>query len=332
MRSLFILCFSLLVGCSPPSGPDQITVRGEAFGTTYGVKYFGKGKEAFRVQRGIDSVVLAVNKSMSTYIRTSDISKINRGDSSVVVDDMFLEVFMLSRKLNKASKHYFDPTVGVLRNAYGFGDTNAIQTMDQATLDSLRQYVGWHKVNLKKDRTITKEHPEIYFDFNAIAKGYGIDRIAVYLETIGKANYLIEVGGEVRAQGKNIVADKFWRVGIEGVDSAIDNRSAIASVTLKNASMAGSGNYRKYRIDEHTSKKYVHTINPLTGAAEQIDILSAHVIAPTCAEADAWATAFMAMGVEKSKEVLVKQKDIEAYLTYDGGAYVTAGFKKMINK
>jgi len=120
MRSLFILCFSLLVGCSPPSGPDQITVRGEAFGTTYGVKY--------------------------------------------VVDDMFLEVFMLSRKLNKASKHYFDPTVGVLRNAYGFGDTNAIQTMDQATLDSLRQYVGWHKVNLKKDRTITKEHPEIYFE------------------------------------------------------------------------------------------------------------------------------------------------------------------------
>ena len=103
----------------------------------------------------------------------------------------------------------------------------------------------------------------------------------------------------------------------------------MASVVLENASMAGSGNYRKYRVDQD-GKKIVHTINPLTGSAEEIDVLSAHVIAPTCAEADAWATAFMAMGIERSKKILAGQKNIQAYLTFDGGTYITAGFEKLM--
>lgn len=330
MRYLSFLLLIVLVSCKTTTVPDEITIRGEAFGTTYRVTYFGEGDEAQHVQKGIDSVVNVVNISMSTYIPESDISKINSGDSTIVIDDMFLDVFMLSRKLHKASNGYFDPTVGVLRNAYGFGDTEALNEIDKEALDSLMQYVGWDKVDLKKNRTITKKHREIYFDFNAIAKGYGIDRIGIFLENSGYKDYLVELGGEIRASGIDVGDQSSWRVGIESIDSKVGDRKAVTSIGLDNRSMAGSGNYRKYRVDEATGKKIVHTINPLTGAAEPLDILSANVIAPTCAEADAWATAFMAMGIEKSKKVLSQQPGIEAYLTYDGGAYVTAGFEKLM--
>lgn len=330
MKYLVLLLCICILSCKTPTIPDEITLRGEAFGTTYGIKYFGSGNEAAQVKQGIDSVVTAVNQSMSTYLPESDISRINRGDTTVVVDDMFLDVFMLSRKLNKATSGYFDPTVGTLRNAYGFGDTSAIPQMNKATLDSLMHYVGWQKISLKKDRTIAKEFPQIYFDFNAVAKGYGIDRIGFYLESRGHTDYLIELGGEIKASGIDQGDGDLWRVGVESIDSQLEDRSAIIAVTLKNLSMAGSGNYRKYRIDEVTGKQYVHTINPLTGEAYPIDILSANVIAPTCAEADAWATAFMAMGIKKSQEVLKKQTHIDAYLTYDGGVFATPGFEKLV--
>ena len=330
MRYLTFAILLCVLSCKNPSVADEITIRGEAFGTTYTVKYFGKGDEANQVKAGIDSVVFAVNKSMSTYLPNSDISKINKGDSTVVIDDMFLEVFTLSRKLNKATSGYFDPTIGVLRNAYGFGSDKHLDQIDQQTLDSLLQYVGWDKVSLLKNKTIYKEHPEIYFDFNAIAKGYGIDRIALFLEQRDHTDFLIELGGEIRAQGTNL-SGKNWRVGVESVKSEIDNRAAVVSVSLVNKSMAGSGNYRKYRVDEGTGKKYVHTINPLTGTAQEIEILSANVIAPTCAEADAWATAFMSMGIEKSKKVLANHPELDAYLTWDGGTYTTRGFRKLIS-
>lgn len=330
MRYIYLFFCVGILGCKTHSVPDEITLRGEAFGTTYGIKYFGSGDQATAIKKGVDSVITAVNRSLSTYIPESDISKINSGDTTIVIDQMFLEVFTLSRKLNKATSGYFDPTVGTLRNAYGFGDTAPVKQINQTTVDSLMQYVGWDKVRMQPDRTIKKLHQEIYFDFNAIAKGYGIDRIGLFLETRGHHDYLIELGGEIRASGVDLSDNNLWRVGIESIDSKIDNRSAVASVVLDNKSMAGSGNYRKNRVDTLTGKQYVHTINPFTGSAEQIDILSANVIAPTCAEADAWATAFMAMGVEKSKKILAQQKNIEAFLTYDGGSYSTPGFESLM--
>lgn len=329
MRYFFLLLLPLIISCTSAT-PDAITIKGEAFGTSYAVKYFGQGDNAKFIQKGIDSVVYAVNKSMSTYIPDSDISRINRGDTTVVIDEMFKDVFTLSRKLNKATSGYFDPTVGVLRNAYGFGDTKPLEYLDENSLDSLMQMVGWDKVKITAKGTIAKENLGIYFDFNAIAKGYGIDRIGVFLEQQNLNDYLIELGGELKAKGKNLSKNTSWNVGIEAVNSSVLDRKAVASVSLDNASMAGSGNYRKYRIDERTGKKYVHTINPLTGAAEELDILSANVIAPTCAEADAWATAFMAMGIEKSKKLLASHPELDAYLTWDGGAYATKGFKDLM--
>lgn len=334
MKYLLLVLLATMVSCSEET-PDKISIKGEAFGTTYAVTYFGNANEATHIQKGIDSVVSVVNTSMSTYIPDSDISKINRGDSTIVVDAMFREVFTLSRKLNKSTYGYFDPTVGGLRNAYGFGDTKPLAVIDSVTLDSMMRYVGLDKVRLSSNGTILKEYPEIYFDFNAIAKGYGIDRIAVFMQDQQLENFLIELGGEIRAKGKNQTKNSSWVVGVESIYSQVENRSATVSLRLDDRSMAGSGNYRKNRVDPLTGKQYVHTINPITGSAEKSDVLSANVIAPTCAEADAWATSFMAMGLERSKEVLATLEDVDAYLVFSQGenttgTYVTSGFEKRI--
>lgn len=337
MRLLLSLLYLFIVACSGPETADEITLRGEAFGTAYAVKYYDAAADAPVVQKGIDSVIYRVNKSMSTYIPQSDISKINRGDTTVVVDEMFKEVFALSRKVYETTNHYFDPTVGGLRNAYGFGDTKPIAVIDRARLDSMMQYVGLDKIAISPNGKVSKNYPEVYLDFNAIAKGYGIDRIAVYLKSRGLQHFLIELGGEVRGSGFNQSSLKPWTVGVESVNSQQENRSHVAVVALENLSMASSGNYRKNRIDAQTGQQYVHTINPLTGSAEKSDVLGATVIAKDCATADAYATAFMAMGLEKSKTVLFNINDVEAYLVFakgndSTGTYVTAGFKKLLLK
>jgi len=309
--------------------------EGNAFGTNYHIQLYAN--EANGLQKGIDSVINAVNQSLSTYIPESDISKINRGDATVVVDDLFREVFNLSSRIHRETDGYFDPTIGVLRNAYGFGDVKSLQNIDDKTLDSLMQYVGFNKVALKEDGTVRKEYSQIYFDFNAIAKGSGIDQIGRYFDSKGVSDYLIELGGEILTKGKNIDKNKLWTVGIETPDSELENRSFEAAVMLKDVGMASSGNYRKFRVDSLTGKKYVHTLNPLTGSAEMSDVTSATVIASSCGEADAYATALMALGFEKSKELLNRLSEVDAYITYTDSlnqqsVYITEGFKRRMPK
>ncbi len=331
-KLIFIAVVFLFISCGNEI-PKTIVLEGNAFGTTYTIQYFS-GKD-FNAEKGIDSVIHRVNRSVSTYMPNSDISKINNGDSTLVVDVIFKEVYRISEVVFTNSKGFFDPTIGVLRNAYGFGDEKPLAQMDSKTLDSLREFVGFRKVKITAEGTVKKKHPQIYFDFNAVAKGYGIDRIGVYLESEGVTDYIIELGGEILARGANLTSDNSWIAGIEAVDSNLEDRSYTATVELKNKGMASSGNYRKFRIDEFTGKKYVHTIDPLTGKAEQGDITSATVIAPTCALADAYATAFMAMGFEKSKQLLAELPQIEAYLTHtddnnESRVFVTPGFKEFL--
>jgi thiamine biosynthesis lipoprotein len=329
-------CFFILtlffVSCQKKEAVPFV-LTGDAFGTTYTIQYFSETPIA--AEKGIDSVIYAVNRSVSTYLPNSDISKINSGDSTIIVDEIFRDVFLISEEVHNKSFGYFDPTVGVLRNAYGFGDSEALSQIEGKTLDSLMQFVGFKKVEMLADGRIKKEHPEIYFDFNAVAKGYGIDRIGKFLRDAGIENFLIELGGEILTKGKNLSKDSFWVVGVESVESDLDDRSVTITLQLKNKAMASSGNYRKFRIDSASGKKYVHTINPLTGSAIQSDVTSATVIANTCALADAYATAFMALGLERSKEVLEGLPEIDAYLTYNDSlnnpqAYMTKGFDELI--
>jgi FAD:protein FMN transferase len=333
MKKLFSAVVVLLFISCGNETPKATVLQGNAFGTTYNIQYYSKRE--FNAEKGIDSMIHRVNRSVSTYIPNSDISKINRGDSTVVVDAIFKEVYRISEVVFTNSKGFFDPTIGVLRNAYGFGDEKPLELMDSITLDSLRMFVGFRKVEITAEGTVKKKHPQIYLDFNAVAKGYGVDRLGAYLESEGVTDYIIELGGEILAGGTNLANDNNWIAGIEAVDSKLEDRSYTVTVELKDKGMASSGNYRKYRIDRVSGKRYVHTINPLTGKAEQGDVTSATVIASTCALADAYATAFMAMGFKKSKQLLAELPQIEAYLTLtddnnESQVFVTSGFKKIL--
>ncbi len=304
---------------------------GGALGTSYSLIYLSE--EPLDLRREIDSVFATVNGSLSTYLPESDISRINNGDSTVVVDDMFRKVFELSKEVHKQTNGYFDPTVGALVNAWGFGPGKQI-TLDSSRVDSLLDFVGFDKVTLTEANAIVKTNPNIHFDFNAIAKGYAVDRLAKMMDAKGIKDYLLEVGGELVAKGENRVKQKPWSVGIE--DPHIDFTEQLKiKVQLKDKAMASSGNYRKYRIDSVTGKKYVHTVDPKTGFTKNANTLGVTILADTCAEADAYATAFMAMDLDEALILLSEQKSLEAYVVYldkEGKSqeFMTKGFKGLI--
>ena len=327
---IFLLSFSFLLSCSELD--EQRNANGEALGTTYSIAYYSE--DMIPLEKALDSIFERVNQSMSTYRDSSDISRINRGDSLVEVDSLFQEVFTLSKQVWENSNGYFDPTVGDLVNQYGFGPENGPKEVDSLTIDSLMRYVGFGKMKLRND-VVIKESPEMYLDFNAIAKGYAIDLIGHYLDSKGSEDYLIELGGELLARGVNREKGSYWLVGIDDPMQQMGQRELTAAIELRNRAMATSGNYRKHRTDPETGALYVHTVNPLTGFAQKSDLLSVTVLAETCALADAYATAFMAMGYDLSKIVLSQQEDLDAFLIYstlegEMKEYATPGFEEVM--
>lgn len=331
LRCLLVLSFFLLYSCIQKE-PKIIRNQnvGPALGTSYSLIYLADKNLDF--QKEIDSVFYVVNKSMSTYIPDSDISKINKGDSTVVVDKMFQEVFRLSKEIYEKTNGYFDPTVGGLVSAWGFGPERQI-ALDSVKVDSLMQFVGFNKVSLTPQNTILKEDSAIQFDFNAIAKGYAIDKLAELMNQKGIRNYLLEVGGEVVAKGENIIDKRPWGVGVQDPQK----ESSRVAIKIKNRALASSGNYRKFRIDPVTKEKYVHTINPKTGFTKNGRTLGVNILAKTCAEADAYATAFMAMDLDNVLKMIPEQNNLEAYIVYinkEGKVveFMTDGFKKTILK
>lgn len=286
-------------------------MTGNAIGTTYSIRFMDPYDSNFETD--IDALIKAVNKSTSTYIPSSDISRINDGDLTVVVDEFFVDVFRKSEKIYKETNGYFDPTVGILVNAWGFGPEGAIEDLDDFRIQDLLAYVGFDKVKLENNK-ISKMYPEIYFDFNAIGKGYLVDVIGRFFEDKNIKNYLVEIGGEIRARGKN-QNDDYWRIAIENPNTDA-SRSFATTIQLINESIASSGNYRKFRTTPE-GEKYVHTINTKTGYATESNLLSASVIAPTdCADVDGYATAFMAMGFDKSRSFLKNHPELKAFLIY----------------
>ena len=307
-KTLFLLLIITVNACNEK--PKPIRLQGNALGTTFHISYFGTQNYA----KEIDSTITAVNASLSTYHHNSLISRINQGDTTIIVGKMFADVYRISKKVYQESNGYFDPTVGILVNAWGFGPEKALNALDKKTIDSLMQYVGFDKTKLINHKII-KTNKNIYFDFNADAKGYAIDRIGALLNSKNTINYMIELGGEILVKGENITSGNKWTIAIDNPNQSANNKE-IAQVQLYNEAMATSGNYRKFKIDKKTGKKYVHTINAITGFAQQTDVLSASVIYKDCATADAYATTFMAMGIAKSIDFLAKHPKIDAYLIY----------------
>ena len=320
---------SLLLACQQRDSHLRV-VWGQALGTTYHVKY--KSPENRDYSRAFNRIFDAVNASLSTYIPHSDISRINRGDTTVVVDSLFVKVLNRSRAIWRATQGYFDPTVGILVNAWGFGPSKSLAQLDSAKVDSLMQFVGLQKVQLLPDGRIKKENPNVFLDFNALAKGYTLDLIAHYLDAQKVHDYLIEIGGEVRSRGEKHPGQP-WSVGIERPE-ADGTRRVMETLYLKDASMATSGNYRKFRVDSLTGRKYVHILDPHTGYSALGRVLSASVLAPDCMTADAYATALMAMA--RARAFLAQHKELDALLIYDAedglNTYATKGFRQRLEK
>ena len=307
--SLLSLFIAFIFSCSKPA--NKKIISGYSFGTSFSIQ-FEKDNDENIIKNKIDSLFKIVNNSFSTYISDSDISKINRGDSLLLVDDHFKKVFLKSYEIWELSQGFFDPTVGSLVNAYGFGPENKIKNFSKKQLDSLIQLTGFSKVSLTSEGTIKKKYSNIYLDFNAIGKGYIVDLISELLISYDIKNFLIEIGGEIIAKGKNPNSGDFWKVAIDN-PSQKNNRQFIKTIFLKNKALATSGNYRKYIIDSLTGKKYVHTINPKNGKSFQSKILSVSVLASDCMTADAWATALMVMPFRLSKSIIESIEGIDAY-------------------
>ena len=302
------ILFLVFISCNKEN--KLVKLFGPVFGTTYNIQYYSA--DAIDYSKEIDSLFTAINYSMSNYQTNSLISKINRNEE-ILVDEHFVKVFKTSKKVFNETKGIFDPTIGNLVNYWNFGAKNNENAIKPSQIDSLMHFVGFDKIRLLNTK-ITKPS-ESYIDFNAVAKGYALDVIGGFLEKKGISNYLVEIGGEVLVKGKNLNKNALWRVGIQNPNFEGKN-SYNKAIGLNNVAMATSGTYRKFRIDEK-GNRYAHIINTKTGYPTKTNILSVSVIANSCVEADAYATAFQAMGINMVKSFIENRADLRVYFIYE---------------
>lgn len=279
-----------------------------------------------------------INKSVSGYDTTSILYRLNRGENPPL-DEIFLDVFEYAQHIYKESNGAVDASAAPLFDLWGFGFKNGVEISKQ-NVDSLKQFIGMEKLCVYQDENnskwyLKKADPRIMLNFNAIAQGYTADYFGRRFEAMGIENYLIEIGGEVYSKGVN-PSGKQWRVGIDKpVDgNFIPGESMQAIIQLSGKGLVTSGNYRKFYVKD--GMKYSHTVDPKTGYPVQHTLLSATVIADDATTADAYATYFMVVGLEKSKEILSGQENMEALLVYgeqeNMKQYCTPGLAKMLRK
>ena len=323
--------FLLLIGCDRES-KNTINISGAAQGTSYSITYLAGAYSNYR--ESIDSIFKQIDQSLSTYVPGSIISRINRNDTDVIVDEHFSKVFYRSIEVSESTKGLFDVTVAPLVNAYGFGTTRK-EYVDQKRIDTLLGFIGFEKVKLNGQKLV-KSAPEVMLDFNAIAQGYTVDVLASFLDSKGVHNYLIELGGEIRAKGKKLDGS-LWSVGIEQPEESKDAGVSLnTKIGLENTSLATSGNYKKYYVER--GRKYTHIINPISGMPAKSNLLSATVLAADCMTADAYATAFMVMGMDSAKQFLSDHKELglEIFFIYDDNGtlktYISDNLSRQMGK
>lgn len=333
MKRLLLLLLPVFIICSCKREPERVFLFLEGFtqGTSYHIAYNSPDSTDYHDK--IKRLFSDIDNSMSIYNPRSVISAINRNDAGVVADDYFIAVFNRAMEISEKTNGAFDITVAPLVNAWGFGFTSR-EAVTPGLIDSILQLVGWQKIRLENG-TPVKDNPGVMIDMNAIAKGYTVDVVAEFFDSKGITDYMIEVGGEIRVKGMNR-NNQLWRIGI---DKPVDDPAAIARelqevIHLTGAAIATSGNYRRFYIED--GQRFAHTIDPSTGYPVRHGLLSATVITRTCMDADAYATAFMVMGPEKSMEFAAAHPGIEAYFIYDTGGIPavarTDGIGRMIRR
>lgn len=327
---ILILLFSvILTGCKPRVY-EYTKISGFAQGTSYHITYENSSGKNY--SNDVASILKKFDQSLSMWDPTSIISRINNNDPIVEADDWFVAAFNKALEINKISGGAFDITVGPIVRAWGFS-TAPVAKHEPSYIDSLLQFVGMEKVQLKK-RKVIKTDPGIKLDLNGLAQGYSVDVICDFFKREGIKNYMVEIGGEVRTKGKN-ASGKFWRIGIDKpVDGNMQPGDKLqAIIELNNKSVSTSGNYRKFFVENGV--KYSHTIDPKTGKPARNTLLSATVIASDCMTADALATSFMVLGVEKGKQLFEKLNGIDVMFIYSDqqGEYqlfTSKGLDKML--
>ena len=326
----WLLIFALLLSACQKKKSEYIKISGFAQGTTYNITYENSKNEDYNNE--IDSILKAFDKSCSIYDSTSIISRVNKNDPTVEADNWFIDVFKKSVEVGAISGGALDITVGPIVHAWGFGNA-PIAKHDTAYIDSLLQFIGMDKVKLE-GRKIIKKYPGVTLDLNAVAQGYSVDVVSNFLENKGIKNYLVEIGGEIHCKGTN-AKDKIWHVGIDkpSDDNTNPGDELQAVIELNNHSMTTAGNYRKFFVEN--GMKYGHTIDPKTGFPARNTLLSATVVCDDAVTADAYDTAFMVLGLEKSKDLLKKLPGIEVYFIYSNSKgeyeiFLSEGMKKLI--
>lgn len=334
MNRNYILLFCLLILGSCSEKKEQQAVYKKITGTTmgvvvYNVIYSDLPKESLYPK--IDSILIDLNNSLSTYIPDSEISILNIEKSIVFSSGFFLPMLKKSKEVYQITSGAFDPTVGPLVNLWGFGPGKEINIPDSALINKTLSNIGFDKVVFDQSKVSISDG--VYLDFSAIAKGYAVDLVADFLRNEGIDNYYVEIGGEVICKGVNNKGEP-WKTGI--YDPRINEdptREIAAIVSLENKAVATSGNYRNFYVKD--GKKYAHTISPFTGYPVQHSLLSASVFSDNCTIADAYATAFMVLGIEKSIPLIEANPALEAHLIYvdESGnlkSYTSEGIKNKI--
>ena len=330
-RAILALIAVFLLYRISKNGQEQKHLQeftGQTMGTiTYSVKVMAE--DPLPIGFGIDSVLKAFNQSLSTYVPSSEISKFNATDTLLEPSDLFTKVLLTSKEVHTKTDGAFDPTIGPLVNAWGFGPDRKPLDLDSIKVDSLLQRVDFDKI--QAGRQLISKESGMYIDFSAIAKGYAVDLVAKYVESFGVEDYFVEIGGEVRTKGIN-KKQEIWKVGVDHPLVAKDERKTMAIIALENRAVATSGNYRNYYKKD--SVLIAHIIDPRTGYPASGDLLSASVFATDCMEADAYATALMVLGLEKSRQLIEKNPSLDAVLIYQEEgtlkSYISSGIEASV--
>lgn len=310
MKNYLILVFITFFSCSELK---KTSLSGLIFGTSYNIQFYSTGNSNYSNE--IVDIFKEIDMSMSTYKKTSIISRVNN-NNSVQLDDHFKNVFSFSKKIYEITGGRFDPSIGLLVNYWGFGPEkyipdSKINPNDQFTY--LLSKTGFNRFEIIDNKL--SRPMDSYIDFNAIAKGYAVDEVAKFLKNEQIDNFLVEIGGEINSSGINIDKNKPWLVAID-MPRFDGDRSNYSSLELNNISLASSGTYRKFKIDS-MGNRYAHIINPLTGYPTKTNILSVTVKASSCVEADAYATAIHSMNIEEIKEFFSLNNNISSLVIFE---------------
>ncbi len=277
--------------------------RGVVWTTEYHITY----ESSLDLNDSIQAVFKLIDESASAFNENSLVSRVN-ANATTTVDDIFVKLYRASSRVHAASDSLFDPTVMPLVNAWGFGYKNGTLPT-QAQIDSILVFVGLGKTSLE-GYTLHKDDARTQFDFSSIAKGLACDEVARMLERNGVTNYLVEIGGEVVARGVNERGET-WRVAVDLPADESDGQvkhTPATMLAIDKGAVATSGSYRKYV--ESGGQKRSHIINPVTGSAATGDLLSVTIVAGDCMTADAWATACMAMGAERTRDLMENDNEL----------------------